>query len=103
MPKGPDAYNWPSLKWAMSAIPTITTACDQADLRSACLNAGAIGYLNKPPDPQQLTQMIKTISQMRPADKVASSGLLPKGQTQAVGDSRYSPLLVGKITRKMVP
>lgn len=43
-------------------IPTIMiTAHDEAGLRSACLNAGALAYLNKPLNPEHLIRTIGKI------------------------------------------
>ena len=45
-------------------IPTIVlTGHDEMGLRSDCLNAGAIAYLNKPLNPEYLIQTIKGISE----------------------------------------
>ena len=45
-------------------VPTIImTAHNTAGLRSACLNAGALAYLNKPLDPEQLIQIINGVSE----------------------------------------
>src|SRR6188472_1071982 len=45
-------------------IPTIMlTGHDEAGLRSDCLNAGAIAYLNKPINPEHLIRTINSISE----------------------------------------
>ena len=56
-------------------IPTIImTSYDEAGLRSACLNAGAIAYLNKPLDTEQLIQIINRISEASCSAMLPSSG-----------------------------
>ena len=56
-------------------IPTIImTAHNEAGLRSACLNAGAIAFLSKPLNPEQLIQTINRISESAPPAKLSSFG-----------------------------
>lgn len=52
-------------------IPTIImTSYDAPGLRSACLNAGAIAYLDKPLDSEHLIRMIIGISQTPYAEEL---------------------------------
>jgi CheY-like chemotaxis protein len=56
-------------------IPAIImTAHDRPDLRSACLSAGALAYLNKPLDPEQLIQIINRISEASHAEMIPFFG-----------------------------
>jgi FixJ family two-component response regulator len=64
MPKmsGLDVLN--CLRQRQIRIPTIViTAHSEAGSRSACLNAGAVAYLHKPLDADQLVQTIETVIQ----------------------------------------
>jgi DNA-binding NtrC family response regulator len=56
-------------------IPTVVmTAHDTADIRSACLGAGAIAYLEKPLDPERLITIIDGISASSKPDEFSAFG-----------------------------
>jgi len=55
-------------------IPAIImTSYDEEGLRSACLDAGAIAYLNKPLHPERLIEMINEVSETAHAEMLAFS------------------------------
>ena len=92
-------------------IPTIImTAHDEPGLRSACLNAGAVAYMNKPLNPEQLIEAIDNVSGSSAFGKLCppvspvtnAGGGAPSAQPRQLADSYPSPD-TGKITRKTVP
>jgi FixJ family two-component response regulator len=92
-------------------IPTIIiTAHDDAGARSDCLSAGAIAFLSKPLDTEQLVQTINRIFESSQPDTLpspvgrrtnASHAALSTRPRRLAG--RYSTPPAGKITRKIVP
>ena len=87
-------------------VPTIImTANDAPGLRSACLNAGANAYLNKPLNPEELLRTINEISEVSHSDMLASFASRRNSFDKLSRSAQprcYSSPPKGKITRKMV-
>lgn len=92
-------------------IPTIImTAHDEPGLRSACLNAGAVAYMNKPLNPEHLIKTIDGVSGSSafsqlcaPVGAVTDAvGAAPSAQAHRSAEPYPSPD-TGRTRRKTVP